>query len=308
MEWARRCIALGERKNYWFAVALGYEFLAEDSFGLGNWQDALDFAARDREIGEKIGANNRLAWAEFSRAWTFLGRGDLQDGVTAAQIGLELAQGSGDNRLAVAVEGILSMLKTDLGEEKAARTYAEHAVVGADELSQVFLQSVSRDAFAYWHLQREEWESAIKVYHQCAALLASTDNRVSPMLIWSHYAEACWGQGQFGEAARIIGEALALARDAQSRHYAAVATRVQGQILAAQELWDEAARAFDQAITTLEELGSRLELGRAFYHRGIMHQTGGDRASAHGDLTRALWLFDSAEARRDAEKAHKWLA
>jgi tetratricopeptide (TPR) repeat protein len=83
---------------------------------------------------------------------------------------------------------------------------------------------------------------------------------------------------------------------------------VQGQILAAQERWDEATRAFDRAVTVLEELGSRLELGRALYHRGRMYQTRGDTTSAHVDFIHALSLFDSAGARRDAEKTRQRLA
>ena len=41
MEWARQSIALGERKNYPHAVAVGYEFLAEDAYFVGLWKQAL---------------------------------------------------------------------------------------------------------------------------------------------------------------------------------------------------------------------------------------------------------------------------
>ncbi len=56
-------------KNSWL--------LAEDSYGMGQWQAALAFAERDREIGQKIGAQGRVAWAECSFAYSYHGLGNL---------------------------------------------------------------------------------------------------------------------------------------------------------------------------------------------------------------------------------------
>jgi tetratricopeptide (TPR) repeat protein len=74
---------------------------------------------------------------------------------------------------------------------------------------------------------------------------------------------------------------------------------VQGQILAAQNLWDDAARAFEAAIAILEESNSRLELGRALYRRGMMWQARGDVEAARSDGGRARALFAECGATRD---------
>ena len=44
MEWARQCLALGERRGHPPAIALGYECLAGDLAWLGRW----DYADLDR--------------------------------------------------------------------------------------------------------------------------------------------------------------------------------------------------------------------------------------------------------------------
>ena len=70
-------MALGERRDYQYAVALGCEFQAENSFAVGHWHAALTYAARDREIGEKIGSLARVAWADISCAFAHQGLGEL---------------------------------------------------------------------------------------------------------------------------------------------------------------------------------------------------------------------------------------
>jgi DNA-binding CsgD family transcriptional regulator/tetratricopeptide (TPR) repeat protein/predicted Ser/Thr protein kinase len=77
MDWAHKNVELGQRKNDPITEAFGYEFLAEDSYALGDWQATLQYAGKDREIGKNIGAQNRVAWAGYCEAVANLGMGDL---------------------------------------------------------------------------------------------------------------------------------------------------------------------------------------------------------------------------------------
>ena len=81
MAWARRGIAYGEQRDYPLSMAVGHEFLAEDMTILGLWQEALEHAEQDRQIGERLGAPDRVAWAIHTRSHAFLGLGDLAAGV-----------------------------------------------------------------------------------------------------------------------------------------------------------------------------------------------------------------------------------
>lgn len=89
MPWARHAIAFGERKNDPRAIMLGYEYLAENSVSMGKWQEALEFAAQERQVGEKIGLLHLLAWAERNFADTYYDLGDLLAAETAGQKSLE---------------------------------------------------------------------------------------------------------------------------------------------------------------------------------------------------------------------------
>jgi DNA-binding CsgD family transcriptional regulator len=297
MDWARRGIALGERKNHPLAAVLGYEFLSMASFCLGNWSDTLGFAAHAREIGEKIGSPDHVAWAEFCRGAGLYGKGDLHAAVAAARAAVEIAQEIGDGRLAVLAGARLVLVEADLGVEEVARTDAELTLAHADELGQALIRSEGRWGCAYLHLRREEYERAADFYDQYAEFIAGTDNRCMPLLLGANHAEAYLGAGRLNEAAQIIAEHLAIAQEARSRHYEAVGLRVQGQIFTAQKLWDKADHAFNEAIAMLEELGSRLELGRTFYHRGVLRRDLGHLEATWADWTQAQALFQETGAR-----------
>src|SRR5205807_10310097 len=160
---------------------------------------------------------------------------------------------------------------------------AQTAVASADALDDRVSRALSRSALAYFHLQRGEWHPAAALFNQIRDLLAESDNRLVHIIIRAQAAEVALGRGRLDDAAQMVVEALELARDASSRHCEALALRVQGQILATRESGEMASRAFDDAIAIFEELGSRLELGRALYHRGQFRRTFGQTDEAQAD-------------------------
>jgi len=302
MEWAWHAIAFGERKNYPPAIATGYEYLAEDLVIIGKWQDALKFADQDRQIGKRTGMLKRVAWAEWPSAQAYYGLGDLPAAEKAAQKSLEIAEAMGDLRLAVLAGAQLSIIQADLDQTEMAEKNARNAVERGIDLNQMIMVCLSLEALAYWHMRYGEWENAIEHLDQCARVVAETDNRYIPLVGGPRYAEASLGVGQLEKATEVVERTLILAREAPSPHFEAVTRRVQAQILAAQGLWDEAAHGFDQAIALLEQLGSRLELGRALYHRGEMRAKRGESDGARASLTRALEIFQDCSAKVDAER------
>jgi ATP/maltotriose-dependent transcriptional regulator MalT len=182
---------------------------------------------------------------------------------------------------------MLVLIETALGAEEIAYEVGDPAVRSADELIEVTIQCRSRIALAELYMQREEWDRAVELYEQCAALLAGAENRVMQMELGAPMAEAYCARGRLSEATHTIADTLALTQATGARHYEAVAWRVQGRICAAQGMAAEAARAFDQAIALCEALGSRLELARALYQRGELWRARDELEAAQADWARA---------------------
>jgi tetratricopeptide (TPR) repeat protein len=290
------------------AVALGYEFLAEDAWMLGRWKEGLEWAEEDRRIGERIGSQDRVGWAEYARADLLHGRAELRDAAAAGRNAVALAEKLEEVRLALLAMSTLAKIETDLGSDGTARGLAERAIAQAETIGLYGLKVESRGALAYWHLARGEWDSAAALYGECVVLRAGTDSRMSGQLMLGPYhAEACLAQGKVDEAEKVLAESLEVARDSGSRHAVALGRRVEGQILAARAARTEARVAFDDAVETLEEIGSRLELGRALDHRGRFHLAEGDHERGRADLDRAQEIFAAAGAVRDRDRAREAL-
>jgi tetratricopeptide (TPR) repeat protein len=307
MRWARQCLALGERKDFPFAQAAGYEFMAEDLMLIGRWHEAIDYARRDRQVGERMGSPERLAWAEFARGWSLLGLGELTQAREATLFSQDIAEQIGESRLLIWLGGLLSLIETDLDHGGAAQAAAQDALKKADSLEQVILQCWCRSGLAYLHIARGEWRAALDLCRQGAALYTPTDNLGARVMIGSVAPQAYLGAGRLDDAEQAVSEQLARTRETGSLHAKGVALRTQGQILAAQQRWDEAARAFDEAIAQLDELDSRLELGRALQQRAALRRAIGQPELARADAEQACALFEACEAPRDAENARSLL-
>src|SRR5574341_61152 len=272
IDWARRSIDLGERLNAPFAVAIGYEFLAEDAL-VGRWQEAFQYAEQDRTIGAKIGAMDRIAWSGFAQAQAYYGLGELGNAVEAAQSALELAESTGDIRLEVLAQYAMALALADMGDDEAALNAATQAQKLGTQLGQIYMLASGNYALAYVHTLRGDWDRAGKLMEAVGAALLKSDSRVVPMFYFGLYGLVALKRGDVEKAERIIASNLTLTREAGSEHFEAEAWRVLAQIRSAQGQRQQARQLFEQTIQTFEHLGSRLEQGKALYYLG-QAQTG----------------------------------
>jgi len=250
-------------------------------------------------------SSNRTGTDDRALALTW--RGDLAGALEAARIARSLTEVTGDRRLEMVVRGTVAWIQVDLAQDEAARAEAQAVVAGADEFGGRALRGFARSMLAYFHTQREEWDLAGDVFAQCATILEGTDQRLIPLYSGAFAASVAWRQGRTEEATNTIETTLELARAANSPYLEAVACRVRGQMLSEQELWPEAGRMLDAAVSVLEQLGSRLELGRALYARGNMQGRQGNMTAARADVERAHAIFVEVGARRDVKRAARYV-
>jgi tetratricopeptide (TPR) repeat protein len=289
MAWARRSIALGERKNYPFAQAIGHEFLAEDSFVLGNYRDCLSYAARDKEIGEKIGATSRIGWAEASRAYGFHGLGELANALTSAQASYSIAERINDVRLMIFSRTKMAMIKIDLGFDESAQEDIDFTAARAAELNQRQTSVWVYLARAYQLTQLNRWADLLQAYGEQVARVG-----FAPRL---HAIEAHWGLGNVAEADRLM----------QSNNPPAglplpirvIQARVRGQVETAKGLNAQALTLYNQSIELAEQQSTQLDLGRALLQRGLLMKQTGKLLEARSDFARARSIFETCGAVHD---------
>ncbi len=303
MRWARRCIELGERKQAPLAIALGHEFMAEDTAILGRWRAALAHTAENRRIGLQLGARDRVVWADFAASFAHHLGGELDRSREFARSTILAAEEVGDRRVASLLHVHLVLNHAERGEFASARAEAGTALAIGVETGQLWMQSEAHRALAVVHMQEEDWAAAEAAFARESAIFAGTDNGLGKFLSWWAVAETKLGLGKLEEAKTVVAEALAIVTEAESDFYIGVTRRVEGKIAMAEERWEDAARSLDLAVACTEKMEARLELARALMERSRLRFLVGDRDTALADRERAMSLFEQAGARLGLERA-----
>lgn len=301
--WARKCVDAGERGAHPLQVH-GYAMLSQSMLCKGEWDDALNNAIAMHDMSEQVGWLLEIAWANSFRCWALYGQGNLVEALNAARTTLSQAQEIRESRLTVEALAFLTLFSAELGDEAAARRYGESAVRHAEELEEVSLQSDSRRSLAHVHVLCEEWEDALALFDQCTESLAEAESGYELMIMGPDRASSYLALGRMDEAEHVLAECLAIADEAQAPHYRAVARRVQGQLFAVRDQPVEARCAFDEAIATLTDTGSNLELAHALYRRGLFRENSGAVDDARADLEKARRLYEQTGARPMLWRTH----
>ncbi|MGD2048311.1 MAG: AAA family ATPase [Chloroflexota bacterium] len=303
MKWAQSAITLGERHNYLPAVAVGYEFFAEDFANMGYWHQSWEAAQKDRQIGEKIGAAGRACWGQWAGGYALWGMGSLQQAVTEIERVLENAITIGEDRLATLCQSMLANVYSDMGNATAANEFMNRALAASQEKMELFQRGYAHHVNGYVHLQQENWRQAADEFTQARELMEHTEARDIDLFSLAHLAESFLELSEIDQAVAVLEESLDLTQEVGAPYYEAITWRVQGRLLAKQRDFEAAAAAFEQAYELAEETGSRLELGRILYQRALMFQKRGDIERARQKAQPARSIFEECRAAHDLEKA-----
>ncbi len=284
---AQRLVELGQREGYPLAEAYGYEFLAEDMYVLARWDEALDYAARDRAIGEKIGAVDRVAWAEATNAHAYSGRGELTKALAAANRALALTERTGDTRLAVFVRAHRSFVAMVLGDFDLAAVDVAFALGRARTTGQRQLLTWALGPAVQFAIRQQAWDDVLALVHESEQRLAWTP--------YSWYAEIYLAQGAYEALIEVERKMDELAQEKGDSARPRDRFRYwlfKGRMAAARGAWEEAMAAFATALENFATLGCRLEVADLLVHRSAAHQARGDGAAARADLLRAVALYN----------------
>lgn len=304
-KWAKECIYLAEKHDDPTLIAVGNEFLAENAFFVGRWNDALEFAHQDIEIGLKVGAQDRIAWGTFCQASALYGLGRLEEALEASQSSLDLTEQIGEHRLATWIIPLLSMIQADLDADEAAELLAHEGIKKADELDQVVLQCWSRYAYIKLLVKQSKWEEALQMCEEGKNLYLPTESILGRQYIQIITPEVFLDSGMLVEAEGAIDEAINLLREHEVLQNLGMVQRIKGQILIEKGDHEKAAEVFQESIDILSNLGSQLELGRAYYHRGILHSVQNRTDESRQNLEQAALIFKECGAKSDLKLIQK---
>ncbi len=258
-EWARQAIVFGQSYDYPHAIAMGYEFLAENAFNQGEWRGAISNAVLDKEIGEKIGSQDRQAWAEVSFMYAYHGMGALKLALAAADAATVLAERLGNTRLSVISRSKRATILSDLGLDGPAQEDLGFALGQAQQARQFQLYSWAFSSLAYIAITHLDWEKLL----QAAEQFEEYTNRKED----DWYVLAYIGLERLDELEKYSHHFKALPDDKHSVLDKAYHWLLYGLYQAANGQIDQAEQSLKESSVKFEALESQLDLAGASYFR-----------------------------------------
>jgi tetratricopeptide (TPR) repeat protein len=201
---ARATIEFGAKHNVPLAQAIGYEFLGENAFTTGAWEEALDYAAREREIAMRLHSKERLTWVSLYEGTSLLNLGQFARGEDEILRGIELADAIGERRVRLLLGIYLAQAQAYRGDLAAAERTAEAGVAQADAADLLYMRTEARRVLGEVRIRQRRVEEGIALFEEVLALTEGKDPRVSRLWLGPQHVEALMSLGRREEARRRL--------------------------------------------------------------------------------------------------------
>jgi tetratricopeptide (TPR) repeat protein len=187
--WAWRAVEYGKKHEVLLAQALGYEFLGENCVNAGDWEKALEYAACEREIAERLHSRERHGWTYLVTSLSYMASGDLQSAENEMREGIALAQVIGEQRLFGLLNGNLAIVLADTNRLDEAFKTARENYQNGEALGLLYSRTEGRRCLAHAHFRNGDLEEALGLCEEILEMLGAK-SRISRLWLGPLHIEA----------------------------------------------------------------------------------------------------------------------
>jgi serine/threonine protein kinase len=214
--WAWRAVEFGNKHGVLLAQALGYEFLGENCMNAGDWQQALEYAAREREIAARLHSRERQAWTYLVTSLSYMTSGNLAPAERELRDGVSLAESIGEHRLGALLKGNLAILLADLGRLDEAFQTARDNYESGEALGLLYSRTEVRRVLAHVHFRNGDLDETLRLCDEILGFLDEGKSRISRLWLGPLHIETLFAAGRREEASRRLAEYEEMLSDCQS--------------------------------------------------------------------------------------------
>jgi ATP/maltotriose-dependent transcriptional regulator MalT len=182
----------------------------------GDWQKALEYAAREREIVTRLHSRERQGWTYLVTSLSYVESGDLQSAEHELREGIGLAESIGEHRLEGLLRGNLAMLLADTGRFQEAFQTARENYERGEALGLLYSRTEARRCLAHVHFRHGELDEALRLCEEILELLGPERSRISRLWLGPLHIEALIQSGRLEEAIARLAEYEKLVSECQT--------------------------------------------------------------------------------------------
>jgi len=281
------------------------EVIGDARYHLGRvfWrQSKYDDAAREFESARSIALQHDLselrARVENGLGAIHYSRGEYTQAKACYAVALEL---SGDLIQRGRVLLNLGAIANIEGEFESARVHYTRSRAMSQQAGYVIGEAMALHNLGMLSADEARWDDAEDAYRQCVQLLEQSGDRQMMAAVLVNRSELSCARERFDEAIAGCDLALSMFADLGDETGRGEALRWKGRALSAIGRRPEGERFLQDSVRIAKRMGVRLLEAESSLDLGLSCADRGDGTQAKRWLSRALELFESLGAQRDAE-------
>ena len=289
-----RRLSLAEAADdYWGQLSVAH-YLGKLTVARGDFDAALRYHGRALELAELMGARNRISAETSNLSEVLFYLGDWERARGHAERAVELAR-SASSGLAASyfqyadVFRRLGMIRAAMGAWEDATPCLEESVALAEKIPYPEAVRSGQGVLAERELLGGKPGAALA---RLKPLVERSDPeelgivRLLPYLAWA-YLEL----GEGGRAEEVVSKGIERAKAQGHRPALGELLRIRGMVLARQHRWQEAERAFEEAVSVARSVRYPYAEARALYEWGLIYVGKPDPKQGRDQLEQAAGIF-----------------
>ena len=185
-------------------------------FNAGDWEKALEYAAREREIAARLHSRERQSWTYLVTAFSYMASGDLEAAERELREGKALAESIGEQRLELLLKGNLAIVLANRGRIDEAFQHARENFTASEALGLLYTRGEGRRSLAHVHFMAGELDEAVRLCDEVLEILGNAKSRVCRLWMGPLHIEALFLSGRREEASHRLSEYELLVSDSQA--------------------------------------------------------------------------------------------
>jgi tetratricopeptide (TPR) repeat protein len=295
-------VQLAESAGDLDTLGIALNNLADGWLKAGELQRSREYLERSLAIHERVGSTGVIGFQMLNLGEVLTYLGDWEQAGEYIERGADMIQAVGASWYAAYPPFQHGHLRLRQGRWEEATRDLEEAFTLAEPIGDT--QALE---YTHWLLaELKVMEGRTEVArHRLQSLVAEEGPYVVPLL--TTLAWASLELDDLDRAEEAARRGLAMAQERHQGLYVPELLRVQGMALTRQERWDEAGRAFEEAVSLARSMQYPYVEARALCEHGLMYSQKGEQVQGRERLEEGLAIFQRLGARKDVERTEQAL-
>jgi len=241
----------------------------------GEWANAQMHYKEALELGGSLNDGHAKSVADRGLGYIHWRKGEYSDGIEHFQSSLAEAKKGRDEKEVAVIQIEIGNVHLEQGEWQKALGFYKKSRKKLQEVGELFELLRVINNIGDIHMKQRKWKEAIKLMEECKDISDEAKSRFGRAWAQLNLSECYANNGDLKDAVSNYKDAISYFKESGSQLGIAIAIRNRAIIHRFKKEWEMSKSAFEEAVSELEKLDVRFEVGYTYgeYTRMLIDQS-----------------------------------